>query len=286
MGDVLWQVGALRIYTFGAFVALGFLAGVIVSALEARRRGLPVAVVIRFALPALLASILAARLVYVLVHWGDYAPQLLGVLNLPQGGFSFYGGLVGALFVALRTARRHGVSPRALLDSLAPGAALGQAVGFIGSDLPGETTLRMWAVVLDDQPVHPHQAYALALLYALFFFLWRRRRRQAYGGQLFITYLFLHAGITFVLEFFRMNQGDVGLTVGQWGAVGVGLLALGFRSLFARPDGGQIRPWQPQLWEGRSLRPRSSAWSALAGAAAWVAVLLLLLVWMYRVQGW
>jgi phosphatidylglycerol:prolipoprotein diacylglycerol transferase len=62
-----------------------------------------------------------------------------------------------------------------------------------------------WGINLQGQIVHPVQIYETILDLGLFIFLWGKRDRQKYSGQIFVYYLAGYAGIRFILEFFRTN---------------------------------------------------------------------------------
>ena len=106
-----------------------------------------------------------------------------------QSGGVFYGGLLGAFPVAWWYARRHGLPPWRTADVLAPGVALGQAIGRLGcfaagccygrpADVPWAVTFRdVYATRTVgtplDMPLHPTQLYeSLAASLIFFVLLW------------------------------------------------------------------------------------------------------------------
>ena len=71
---------------------------------------------------------------HILVDFGEYArnPGLVFSLSTLQAAGIFYGGLIAALGTAYVYMRRHGLPILATADVLAPGAALGHAIGRLG----------------------------------------------------------------------------------------------------------------------------------------------------------
>ncbi|MFD2231005.1 TlpA disulfide reductase family protein [Alkalimarinus sediminis] len=49
----------------------------------------------------LIVGLIVARAVFVVSYWGEYSADLLGILDLRDGGFSLFGGVAGSLLVAV-----------------------------------------------------------------------------------------------------------------------------------------------------------------------------------------
>jgi phosphatidylglycerol:prolipoprotein diacylglycerol transferase len=67
-----------------------------------------------------------------------------------------------------------------------------------------------WGVGVQGQLVHPVQIYETILDFLLLIYLWRKKERQLYSGQIFVHYLGGYALIRMVLEFFRTNPVLIG----------------------------------------------------------------------------
>ncbi len=222
---------ALRWY--GVFVMSGALAGAWITAKEIKRRGgddeyLWDAII--FLLPI---GILGARLWYVAnaTLGGNpyYMQNPIQILNIPQGGLHFYGGLVFGGAVLLWYAKKHKLDIWLLLDSIAPAALIGQAVArpanFINQELYGQPTTLPWGISIEsshrippynDMGLYPdttrfHPSFAYEMVWnflAAGLILWYLRRypKKDKPGTAFAAWLVL-AGIgRFLLEAFRPDQ--------------------------------------------------------------------------------
>lgn len=86
---------------------------------------------------AVVGGILGARIMFIVTRL-DQFPDPLGWFRIWEGGLSLIGGVAGAVLAGLPYIYRHRLSTRLVLDSVAPGLALGIAVGRIGDLVIGE----------------------------------------------------------------------------------------------------------------------------------------------------
>jgi len=205
---VLLEVGIFKLYTFGVFVALGMIAAILVAYSEAKRKKMDPDKFLDFSLYALILGLAGARVAYVLTSDPIYfAAHPLEVLKVDLGGLSVHGAILGGIAAGIWFSRRHKVSFWRLADVVAPGLILGQAIGRIGCDVFGYPMARpaFWGVNVGGLILHPAQVYEFLLDYLIFAFLWSRRNRAKYEGQLFVEYLFLFSLARGTVEFFRIN---------------------------------------------------------------------------------
>ena len=222
---------ALRWY--GVLVMTGALVGALYAARELKRHGedeehLWDAIVI-----LLPVGILGARLWYVAnatLGGNSYYMDNPGqILNIPQGGLHFYGGLLFGLLALIWYARKHQLDMWLLLDALAPATLLGQAIArpanFINQELYGQPTTLPWGISIDashrikqysDMTLFPdttrfHPAFAYEMVWnflAVGLIAWfvRRYPEKSKPGTALAAWLIL-AGIgRFIIEAFRPDQ--------------------------------------------------------------------------------
>jgi phosphatidylglycerol---prolipoprotein diacylglyceryl transferase len=209
----------LTLHTYGALLAIAFLAGLWISHREAKRTGMDAARITDMAVYVLIGGLIGARLLLLVVDWRTYVYNPRDILTLLQSGGVFYGGLLGALPVAWWYARRHGLDGWRTADVLAPGVVLGQSIGRLGCFAAGCCWGRAcdlpWAVTFKDPytarqvgtpidlALHPTQLYeslATALIFVVV--LWIARRKK-FHGQVTLAYVALYAVARFGIEFFR-----------------------------------------------------------------------------------
>ncbi|RMG86047.1 MAG: prolipoprotein diacylglyceryl transferase [Candidatus Dadabacteria bacterium] len=247
MHPILFQFGKLTVYTYGLFVALGFFAAIWVAGREAERLGLEPRKVQDLGLVVLIAALVGARLFYVLVEWEYFVEHPWQVFEIWKGGLVFYGGFVVAALASLAYVRHAGLPVWPTGDAVAPGLALGQALGRIGCFFAGccygaECDLP-WAVTFTDPrglaplnlPLHPTQLYSALGNLGIFLVLYLGFRKRWGGtGRVFGLYLVLYPAFRFVVEFFRNDpRGALGpLSTSQ--ALGIPLFLFGLWLLWAR----------------------------------------------------
>ncbi len=240
MHPILFQIGPLPLRSYGLMMALGFLAGILLTLALSRREGRKDDVVLDLSVWIMAGAIAGARLLYVIVEPDGYFSHPLEILAVWQGGLVFYGGLIGAGLTAYFWLRRHRQPVWAIADCLAPGLALGQMFGRIGCFLNGCCYGRVDAAhgivfpaIGDGQPHLPTQLYEAGFTLALALFLVWFKKRRHYAGQVFWAYVALYATGRFFLEFLR-GDAERGvlfspfLSPGQWISLAGLLLALGF----------------------------------------------------------
>jgi phosphatidylglycerol:prolipoprotein diacylglycerol transferase len=214
-----WNPGPFTLHTYGVLLAIAFLAGLWVASHQAKKAGLDAVRITDMAVWVLIAGLLGAKLLLVLVDWRYFTanPGELGTLF--KSGGVFYGGLIGGILVAWWYIRRHKLPGWQVVDVLAPGVMIGQAIGRLGCFSAGCCWGRPasvpWAVSFTDvysaravgtpldNPLHPSQLYeSVAAFLILAFLLWLAPRKK-FHGQVFLAYVALYSLARFGLEFLR-----------------------------------------------------------------------------------
>ena len=253
----LISFGSFYIPTYGVLVALGFLAGLMVTLRLATRAGLAAETVTNLAVYCAIAGVLGAKLFMFLFDWSYYRqnPGEIFSLSTLQAAGVFHGGFIAALVVAFFYMRRQKLAVLSTMDLFAPGVALGQSIGRLGCfaagccwgrecDLPWGVHFRsdFAAPVPLNVLLHPVQLYESIPNFFLFLFLYRLAQRKHRAGQIIGLYLVLYSTLRFCVEFFRNHEQGLllGLSLTQWialalGALGVAVLAHANNFLPAAP---------------------------------------------------
>ncbi|MDP3986298.1 MAG: prolipoprotein diacylglyceryl transferase [Candidatus Veblenbacteria bacterium] len=224
---VLFSLGPFAIRWYGLLLVLGVAAGYALTRRRWRELGWPVAQLEGLVVWLVVAGLLGARLVDVFAYeWWYFRDHLGEIFYLWRGGLAWHGGLVGGAVALVWWARRHRWSLFELLDSLAPGLAVGQAVGrwgnYFNQELFGLPTSLPWGIpiagayrpqaYLDAVYFHPVFLYEFLALVLLAGALWRWRAKLV-AGRLFALYLILSGILRFALEFLRVDEQTL-----IWGA--------------------------------------------------------------------
>ena len=215
MHPILIEIGNIPLYTYGLFVALGFLTALGLAQKEARRVGENPTLMVDLGFYLLIAAIVGSRLFFLIVNPEVVLESPLAAFQIWKGGLVFYGGFIAALITAIVFVRMKKLSFMRVADIFAPGLAAGHAVGRIGCFFAGccygkECDLP-WAVVFRDPlslaptgvHLHPTQLYSVAANLMVFGILWFSRTRITRQGRLFWLYVMLYGIIRTILEIFR-----------------------------------------------------------------------------------
>lgn len=272
----------LTLRWYGVLVMLGALAGGWFAEKEVNRRGEKGTHVWDVMVWAIPVGVLGARLWYVLnatLGGNRYYMENPGqILNIPQGGLHFFGGLLFGAIALILYLRRYKLDAWLFLDAIAPVTLIGQAVArpanFINQELYGQPTSLPWGIPIDAThrigeyvnlgryPVemtrfHPTFAYEMIwnfLAAGILLWLGRRYADRIKPGTILGGWLVL-AGVGRVLiEFFRPDQPKIPGTIISYSALVSALMAIAGAVLllarfgriklgsFAFPDAYQIAP--------------------------------------------
>lgn len=210
-----FQIGPLTIHIYALCLITGIIAAWVIGLRRWRARGGTPETFETVLIWAIPIGIVGARLYHVATHLGDYfAP---GATQhwwaIWEGGIAIYGAIGFGALAAWLVARRERIAFAALADALAPGIAVGQALGRFGNwfnqELYGQPTTLPWGLEIDPvhrapgfeqyETFHPTFAYeALWNVFVAVLLLWADRRFRLGRGKVFALYVALYGlGRTF-----------------------------------------------------------------------------------------
>jgi phosphatidylglycerol:prolipoprotein diacylglycerol transferase len=144
---------------YGVLVMLGVMVAAWIAEREYTRRGENGEHIWNSLIWALPVGVVGARLWYVANATLGGNPYYLDnpgqILNIPQGGLHFFGGLLFGAIAMIIYIRRNNLDPWLLLDVAAPVTMIGQAVArpanFINQELYGQPTTLPWGIPIEVQ---------------------------------------------------------------------------------------------------------------------------------------
>lgn len=208
MHPILMKAGPFTVYSYGAFVALGFTAAAFLIYRRAASFGIDKDNIIDLLVLMLVSGVIGARLLYVLLNFGYYLANPFEILALSKGGLVWYGGFFAAIGSSLIYMKRKSMGFWNTMDLIVPYVALAQAFGRIGCFFNG------CCYGIKGIPV---QLYSSFLLVAIFILLviWQDRRR--FIGEIALGYCMLYSLKRFGIEFLRGDNPRIflGLTMSQ-----------------------------------------------------------------------
>ena len=211
MHQVLFNIGSLEIRVYGVMTAIAFLAGIYLSSMLAKKKGINPDFILDLGLVAIACSVIGARALYVAVWWKYYALHPVEIFKVWEGGLVFYGGLLGAVLGGMVWVKFKKMSILKTGDIIMPFLSLAHAIGRIGcyynACCYGAVNAKygvIFPALGDNLPHLPTQLYESALNFLNFIILilfFRNSKRK--DGAVFFLYFFNYGVIRIIIEMFR-----------------------------------------------------------------------------------
>ncbi|CAN5365666.1 prolipoprotein diacylglyceryl transferase [soil metagenome] len=223
----LFRIGTFPVTTYGIFLAVGMLLGLMAASRLGKRDGLPRERIYDMGLWVLVGGLLGSKLLMILVE-----PDVqIFTLDFLRSGGVVYGGILGGFLAVVILVRYYKLPFWKVADAFAPGVALGQAFGRQGCFSAGccwgkETTsaigvhftelgheytgVPIYGPDHSDLFLYPTQLIESFTMLAVFGVLVWLHRRKKFDGQVLIAYGIIYSIVRFSIEFIRDDpRGDL-----------------------------------------------------------------------------
>src|SRR6478735_1075676 len=110
-------------------LACGVLAATKVAETRWRRTGRDVSEFNAIVVPVVIAGVVGARIYHLFTGYNWSQGGLIGTVEIWKGGLSIWGAVGGGLIAVLVLAHRRHLDTMLLVDTIAPGVVLAQAIG-------------------------------------------------------------------------------------------------------------------------------------------------------------
>lgn len=222
LSRVAFTVFGMNVYWYGIFIGIGVSAGLLMAVHEAKRTGQNTEDFFDFAFFAIIASVIGARIYYVIFSWDSYRNDLLSIFNLRKGGLAIYGTVIAATITAYIFTKVKKLKFFKFGDACVFGLVLGQVIGrwgnFFNREAFGGFTDSLFAMqylnetveyanivpqVLDKAvvingaqyiQVHPTFLYEMLWNIGLFIFMNIYKKHKKFDGEMILIY-FIGYGI-------------------------------------------------------------------------------------------
>ena len=262
---IAFSLAAFEVRWYALFLLAGLVAGLLFTRWLATRVGLDPDWVWDAAPWIVLASIIGARVYYVLLRADYFAQYPAEAINLRLGGMAFHGSLIAGIAAFAIVARRDRQPILAWSDIAMPGVALAQAIGRWGNwanqEAFGTPTSLPWGVAIDAQHRPPpfvdaatfHPTFLYESLFNLinaFLLGWIALRipssRALRHGDVLGIYLVLYGLARFLIERLRTDSLYIGPLPAafwlSWLLIAAGVLVLVAPRIAQSPGGNGPAP--------------------------------------------
>jgi prolipoprotein diacylglyceryl transferase len=214
------EIGPLELHAYGLMLALGVLAAAAIAERRYTRWGGEARTITEIAVPVVLGGVIGARVYHLFTGYDWDEGGVVGALRIWEGGLSIWGAVAGGLIALLAVARARRLDTLMLMDAIAPGLAVAQAIGRWGNwfnqELYGRPTDLPWGLEIDFEH-RPERYLAQETFHPTFLYesIWcllvagaivlAERRARLHKGQAFALYV---AAYTFGRVFFEALRVD------------------------------------------------------------------------------
>lgn len=215
MYPTLLNIGPLTLHTYGLFVAIGFIVGLLVITRLGKSRGIPSQQIIDMSFVILICALVGSRLLFVFLNFSYYLKNPVDIFKVWEGGLVFSGALLAVIAASIYFINKYKMSFWDYGDLMAPGVAIGQGIGRIGCLMAGccygKPTDSILGIVFNNKTclapldihLHPTQIYSSLSGFIIFGILIFINRAKGFKGQVFVWYLILHSVSRLFVERFR-----------------------------------------------------------------------------------
>lgn len=237
MIPILFEIGPIKVYSYGLMLGIGFLIGSYILSLEFKRKGIDPNLASNITIIALIFGIAGAKILYLIENWSSFIRAPVD-MAFSAGGLTWYGGFILGITAVLLYVRSKKIPVLKVMDGLGVALLLAYGVARLGCHFSGDgdygfPTNLPWGtnyekgtyppsrafaifpevtskypngIVPDNTPCHPTPVYEMLLGVGGFLLLWFYFRKKNYpDGKLFAIYLVMSSVFRFSVEFLRLN---------------------------------------------------------------------------------
>lgn len=212
---------AIKIYSYGFMVAMGFFIGFLLALRKARKAGINEDHIFSVTILSVIMALVGGRVFYIILNWNDFLANPK-VYILSREGFVFLGGFVFAVIAAITFVKLKKLKLWVIADIFAPSIPIGHAIGRLGCFLNGccfgKPTDGACGMIFPAESVagylHPFESLIPTQIFSslgnflIFVALTIIYRNKKFNGQVFALYFIIYPIFRFLIEFIRGDYGD------------------------------------------------------------------------------
>jgi len=201
------HIGPLPLHAYGLMLAIGVLVATKVAETRWTRSGRDAKEFGAIVVPVVIAGVIGARVYHLFTGYSWSDGGFVGAFEIWKGGLSIWGAVGGGLIAVFVLARKRHLDALALMDAIAPGVVLAQAIGrwgnYFNQELFGRPTKLPWGLEIDPAHRPPgfehfatfHPTFLYESLWCLLVFatiVFVERRFTIKRGQAFALYVAMY----------------------------------------------------------------------------------------------
>ncbi len=224
--NILLEIGPITLYWYGLIIAVAILLSYFFVLKISKYFLIKKDTLNDLFLWLIVWSIIGSRIYEIFLEWNYYLQNPSQILKIWEGGLAIHGAILAGLIVIYFYSKKYKINFWRITGLIAPGLALGQAIGRFGNwfnqELYGLPTNLPWAIpisienriveFIDYQYFHPtflYESIGNILIFIILITLIIRLKNKVnldYLGKIsFAVYLFLYSVLRFFIEFIRLD---------------------------------------------------------------------------------
>lgn len=230
-----FEVFGIHISLSGIMIAVAMFLGLFITERLAKKTEQNTELYLDMAIRLVVASVVGARIGYVISHWEYFITDQGSVFDISDGGMSAVGAIIAGLLMSFIYCRKKKISWLLVCDTALPGIVAGQILAslgcFFGRNMLGtysEGTLAMQVALQDVDSravamgrassqmvrgnflqVHPVALYETVILTGLLIVLFVMWKVKKVNGIVLSLYLIGYGVMVFCMEFIRLDSQKI-----------------------------------------------------------------------------
>ncbi len=215
VNPVAFSIFGFDIMWYGIIITCAMAVGFFVALHNAKLEKIKSDDVLDLAIFLIIFSMIGARLYYVLMKLEDYH-SFLDVINVRNGGLAIYGGVIAGAITIYVVAKVKKINPAKMLDMVAPGVMIGQAIGrwgnFTNAEAHGVETKLPWRMGImyagSTVTKYYHPTFLYESLWNLlgFILIMCFYKKKRFNGEIVLSYITWYGFGRFFIEGLRTDS--------------------------------------------------------------------------------
>lgn len=226
---ILLSFGPISLYWYGLLIATGIVSAIYIALwLGKKYLNINSDIIIDLSFWLIITGLIGARIYDVFLMFPYYLENPVQIVQIWKGGMAIHGSIIAGLITIYFFAKKRKIGFFKLSALIAPGLALGQAIGRFGNyfnqEIFGLPTSLPWGIPIEavNRPIeyidevyfHPtflYESLGCLLIFILLISLFKLASKKNWLGNYFyvwmtMLYMILYSILRFSLEFIRLDE--------------------------------------------------------------------------------